>query len=207
MPPNDNLQQEFLDAVRDARTAAGVRERGFRAKRWLKRNVRELYTQYQPDSRADILGVQDTQPRNGRMFIGKMYMFFYSPKGRQKLPYFDRFPLVFILEMYNDGFLALNMHYLPVSLRIQLFDKLIRVASDRRFDEFTRLRISYQIIAGFRKYRLAQPCIKRYLTKHVRSRLKVVNSFDWLTALYLPVESFEKAGKATVWADSRRKVP
>ena len=31
----------------------------------------------------------------GRPMIGKMYSFFYDPKWKKKLPYYDRFPLIF----------------------------------------------------------------------------------------------------------------
>ena len=33
-----------------------------------------------------------------------MYTFFYDPKTKDKLPYYDRFPVVIINEIYPDGF-------------------------------------------------------------------------------------------------------
>ena len=44
---------------------------------------------------------------------GGMFLFFYNPKLKDKLPYYDRFPLVIPLERYADGFLGINLHYLP----------------------------------------------------------------------------------------------
>ena len=60
--------------------------------------------------------------RNNKPFYGKLNMFFYDPKFKKKLPYYDTFPLVLPLETYNDGFLGINMHYLPIPLRVRLLD-------------------------------------------------------------------------------------
>ena len=55
---------------------------------------------------------------------GKMYFFHYSPKLKDKLPYYDSFPLVIIIEMYGDGFLGLNLHYLPLKMRMNLLGRV-----------------------------------------------------------------------------------
>jgi hypothetical protein len=56
--------------------------------------------------------------------IGKMYSFVYDPKTKEQLPYYDIYPLVFPIEYYNDGFLGINLHYLPPVLRARLMDAL-----------------------------------------------------------------------------------
>ena len=43
--------------------------------------------------------------RASRPIYGNLNMFFYDPKLKNKLPYYDRFPLVLPLERYSDGFL------------------------------------------------------------------------------------------------------
>ena len=40
---------------------------------------------------------------------GNMYMFFYDPKTKDKLPYYDRFPLVFPFRKTENGFMGLNL--------------------------------------------------------------------------------------------------
>ena len=40
--------------------------------------------------------------------FSRLNMFFYDPKLKKKLPYYDTFPLVLPLENYSDGFLGLN---------------------------------------------------------------------------------------------------
>ena len=61
--------------------------------------------------------------RNTTPFYGKLDMFFYYPKLKSTLPYYDRFPLVLPMQGYGDGFLGINLHYLPIPLRIRLLDK------------------------------------------------------------------------------------
>ena len=42
--------------------------------------------------------------------------YFYDPKTKQQMKYYDRFPLIMCVQMYNNG-LGLNFHYLPPMLR------------------------------------------------------------------------------------------
>ena len=37
------------------------------------------------------------QPRYTRDLIGRMFMFFYDPKTKDTLPYYDKFPLVILV--------------------------------------------------------------------------------------------------------------
>jgi hypothetical protein len=135
---------------------------------------------------------------------GHLYLFGYDPKLKKELPYYDRFPLVFPYAKTPDGFMGLNMHYLPYGLRIQLLDALLTFRSNSRMDETTRLKYSWQLIDGISRYKAAQPCIKQYLSGHVRTQFRKVDSNDWATAMLLPVERFVGASKQEVWAESRK---
>ena len=106
----------------------------------------------------------DADRLTARPLVGQMYMYYYDAKGKATLPYFDRFPLVFPFKKVKGGFYGLNMHYLPLPLRAKLMDALYDTASNTRFDESTRLKISYQMLESAAKYKEFQPCIKRYLT-------------------------------------------
>lgn len=138
--------------------------------------------------------------------VGKMYMFLYDPKLKKQLPYYDRFPLVFPLERTPDGFLGINLHYLPYILRAKLMDLLYNYVSDPKLDDRSKLKISYEILKGASTNKYIQPCIKRYLTSHIRSRFINIVPVEWDIALFLPVENFEKASKTQVWADTRKMI-
>lgn len=137
---------------------------------------------------------------------GNMYMFFYDPKLKASLPYYDRFPLVFPYASTPDGFMGLNMHYLPYQLRIQLLDRLMRFKNNDRLDHTTKIKYSWAMIAGVSKYKAAEPCIKRYLSAHVRSPYNKIDSPNWTTAMLLPVEKFVKAPKEFVFKESQNRM-
>tara|TARA_Y100000114_G_scaffold121862_1_gene117101 strand:+ start:223 stop:810 length:588 start_codon:yes stop_codon:yes gene_type:complete len=139
-----------------------------------------------------------------RVSMGKMYLFNYDPKTKATLPYYDRYPLIFPVQGAPGGFYGINMHYLPYVLRARLMDALYDLSSNERYDERTKLRLSYGILKGAAKYKAFKPTFKRYLSSHVRSRFIEINSSEWDIALFLPLESFAKASKGSVWADSRK---
>ena len=148
----------------------------------------------------------DRERLTSRVMIGRMYHFFYDPKHKKTLPYYDRFPLIFPFKRVPGGFLGINMHYLPLRLRAKLMDELYGLRRDNRFDENTRLRLSYNVLNGASKYKYFKPCVKHYLTPHVKSRFLEVYAAEWDIALFLPTERFVGAGKGKVQADSRKMI-
>ena len=76
-----------------------------------------------------------------RLMLGKLFMFDYDPKKRDTLEFYDVFPCVFIIELYKDGFLGLNMHYLPYMWRATLMDNLYEIMTNQNMDVTTRLNI------------------------------------------------------------------
>lgn len=144
------------------------------------------------------------QQNKSSIIPGEMYMFYYDAKHKDTLPYWDMFPLVFPFRKLEDGFIGLNMHYLPYPLRVRLLDTLMHFKTDSRLNANTRLKYSWRTIEGFSRLQIAKPCVHRYLASNVRSVFKKVDSPDWATALMLPVERFVGASKQQVWAQSQR---
>jgi hypothetical protein len=140
-----------------------------------------------------------TQP-----ILGSMYMFYYDPKHKEELPYYDRFPLIFPYKKVKGGFMGLNLHYLPLQLRAKLMDGLYDYANNTRYDESTKLKLNYELLTRASKLRWFTPCIKHYLTPHVQSKFMYVYPSEWDIALFLPTERFEKAKKNQVWMDTKR---
>jgi hypothetical protein len=66
--------------------------------------------------------------------IGRMYMFSYDAKWKDKLPYWDAFPLIFPIDFKKDGFLGINLHYLPPVLRAKLMDELYTRADRKDYN-------------------------------------------------------------------------
>lgn len=141
-----------------------------------------------------------------RVIPGQMLMFIYDAKHKGTLPYFDRFPLIFPLGPASDGFLGLNMHYLPPVLRAQLMDALYETTNNKKYDDSTKLRISYDILNSASKFRLFKPCVKHYLNNNVKSRFVYISPDKWDIALFLPTERFSGARKQRVFEDSRKSI-
>ena len=134
--------------------------------------------------------------------IGRMYLFQYDAKWKDILPYWDVWPLIFPFDYATDGFYGINLHYLPPNDRINLMLRLIKSAgAARKMDENYRLKLSYQIITGFKP---ARACIKRYLFSHVQGRgFYGIKGEDWSYAASLPLQKFKGASETTVWGDSK----
>lgn len=171
-----------------------------KSRRWFDQQVTLLAKQQLTPNKV-LQG--DASALTNRIMPGHLYMFIYDPKLKKELPYYDRFPLVFPFSRTPDGFIGLNMHYLPYRFRIRLLDALLTFRSNTRMDETTRLNYSWQVIDNISRFKPAQPCVKQYLVGHVKTQFRKVDSADWATAMMLPVEQFVGASKLKVWADSQ----
>lgn len=186
----DRINQQLMKVGYDARTT--------QARDWLRTKMKD----FNPSPQKVMA---DRARQTNSHFIGHMYFFYYDPKTKDTLPYYDRFPLVIPIQLYPDGFLGLNLHYIHPKQRIILLDKLSEFASNKSFDMQTKLRLTYQVLQAFSRAYEATPCIKRYLGTHVQSRFVEIFGDEWDIAALLPVEQFQGASKNKVWADSRKK--
>lgn len=178
-----------------ARTAA-AREWYRNQARGSRTSAEEVFsTTSKKDTRATV---------SNESHIGQMLLFQYDAKHKDTLPYYDRFPLIFPINIVKGGFMGINMHYLPPQLRAQLMDQLYSISSNDRYDAKTRLNLSYDVLNGASKFRLFKPTIKRYLQRQVRSRFIKIASSEWDIALFLPLQKFVGASSNKVYADSRK---
>jgi hypothetical protein len=138
--------------------------------------------------------------------LGRMFMFFYDPKHKDTLPYYDTFPLIFPIDFKPKGFLGLNLHYLPTYHRAQLMDALYTTANNDKYDDSTKLKVTYRLLNGVGQFYQFAPCLKMYLWGHVHGQFLNVQPKNWDTALMLPTERFKKASNSTVFKDSIRKI-
>lgn len=146
------------------------------------------------------------QERSATPILGSMFMFFYDPKLKRKLPYYDRFPLVIIVDKAPQGFVGLNLHYLPNDLRARFLDGLLDLTNNDKFDATTKFNLTYNYLKSTRKYRYYKPCFKRYLSNHIQGNIAMISPEDWMIATFLPSESFAKKPKEFVHSESRKKI-
>ena len=179
-----------------------------RAMYWFQTSRRELMSWQAEHKDKTFSAVSSSKfnkqivpPKTARM--GCLYFFLYSPIHKDSLPYYDRFPLVVVLEKDEKGFLGLNLHYLPYRLRAMFFDMLHSARLMRTKDPFrTRLMVTYEMLKSVTKYRAFKPCVKRYRYSSMRTALLQVGETEWDIALFLPVEQFAKSTRTNVWGES-----
>jgi len=163
------------------------------AKKWLRLKLKEL--RFSPRT---LMGDLERHRKNS--LIGKMYFFFYDPKTKEELPFYDKFPLVIPLEKYGDGFLGLNLHYVPPAMRFVIIERLSKKLNNQKMDETTRMRVSYDYLSSLKNFSLFQPCIKRYLYSHIRSRFLFIEPNEWYFSCLLPFEMFRKQSKKKIYS-------
>ena len=59
------------------------------------------------------------------VMVGKFYLFEYDPKTKQQLARWDRYPLVLVTNIYEDGFMGANFHYTTPKQRMVLAKKFL----------------------------------------------------------------------------------
>ena len=154
---------------------------------WYKSKVKELTNKI---SAAKLM-------RSGKLAktpqTGGLNFFRYDPKLKGVLPYYDIFPLVLPIQSAPGGFLGCNFHYLPIPLRMKLFETL-----DRK-----RFRGSYKALKNIREIK---PTIKHYLRSQLKSGFLRLEEDEFAPAIFMPVQQFKKASVGTVWSDSRRMI-
>lgn len=139
------------------------------------------------------------------IFPGEMYLFRYDPKTKEQLPYYDIYPLVLPFRKIPNGFLGINLHYLPYAVRMFTLKQLNQFVNNQRMDETTRVRLSWRLLESSIKFEPAKACVKHYISEQMQSRMMKIPYPDWVIASQLPVERFIGANKSTVWRDTRRK--
>lgn len=168
------------------------------ARRW----YRDQASKVKRVNAARLIDPKNVKTNLAKYNIGQMFMFFYDPKGKAVLPYYDRFPLIFILDIYPDGFLGLNLHYLPRNYRAKLMDALYQTLNNNKMNGTTRIKVTYDLLKNVASMRYYKPCLKRYLAGHVKQRFIYIEPQNWDKALMLPTERFMKKPTAFVHRES-----
>ena len=190
------FQKLELEAFR-----AGINPRTQQSRDWFRRRVQRLTR-----INRDALMREDEINKTASHSYGSMFMYFYDPKHKNKLPYYDRFPLTIPVEPADGGFRGINLHYLPPVLRAKFLDALLNVTNNKKYDDTTKFRLTYRLLKGARNMRYFKPCLKHYLLEHVRSRFAEVPAPEWEIATFLPTAQWTKASAGRVYQDSRKAI-
>jgi hypothetical protein len=180
---------------------SGIQPRTRESLQWFKKRLKSVTRVQNKQILKDPLLNRVAKP-----LMGRMYMYFYDPKTKETLPYYDRFPLIIMVKKERNGFTGLNLHYLPPVLRARFFDRLTQFTNNKKYDESTRFRLTYNFLRSSSKLEMFKPCFKRYLNSQVTTRITEVPATEWEVALFLPTDKFVKNSRNTVWKKSRAMI-
>jgi hypothetical protein len=165
---------------------------------WYTQTLKSMAAEYKinpdhlnRDEKRDRNDAEDNQDNNHlRRFprIGRLYFFEYKASMKY-LPYYDTFPLVYVIKTNPDSFFGANLHYMHPKKRLIAIEKL----RDGRID-------------------IPRVCFHKYILDHVNGFLLDLAQAEWETSIAIPVEHFVKPrGKvlvpyksSEVWAETQK---
>ena len=158
-----------------------IETRSIDSLQWFQTNVRDI-------RRTPSSLMKENQNFVTRFELGKMYMFMYEAKRKDKLKYYDYFPVTICLKRYATGFMGINLHYLAPRYRALLMDGLYEFY--REIEDESYFQIRYPSVKSISKLRWAKPCIKQYQYPYIDSRIVEVRPEHMDMVVMLPSQQF-----------------
>jgi hypothetical protein len=131
--------------------------------------------------------------RKTKLQPGKMFTFGYDAKHKKTLPYWDRFPLIIVLDVAKYGFIGINFHYLTPMQRRTFLSRLAKF-ENRKMNKYDITWDAVKKIEG------ADKMIHKYLYGHVRTTLLEAPMSEWENVINLPYQKFVGASASEVWS-------
>ena len=178
---------------------AGITPRTKESRAWFRKKVQNMRVGRRALMREEPIVTKS------KTITGSMFMFFYDAKHRKTLPYWDSFPLIIAVGPAKNGFYGMNLHYLPIALRAKFLDELMGITSDKKYNEDTTFKVSYEFLSRAASMKYFKPCYKHYLTSQVEGNFAMVPAPEWEIATFLPTAQWN-GNKGQVYKDSRKMI-
>lgn len=188
-----------FDAINDYAKLRGYYNQYNReALNWYRREISQLGNINKLKLLGDNIKYQQSAPE-----VGSFCLYFYSPKHKDTLPYYDTFPLMLSLPTTRHEIAGLNFHYLPPMERLKLLQVIIGIQGSN-FSKAHKLSATYEAVKGITN--LYKPTYHAYLYKHIKSKVVIIPIQSAVPAVFLPIASFKKASQTSVWKDSKSMI-
>lgn len=177
----------------------------FRATR--KKNIRD--SQADKNSKSQkwfVQKIKDLKYKSkSKPVIGSMVTYAYDPKYKKTLPYYDKFPLIILLDNISKGtWLGMNLHYIPPKQREIFLEQILKYTNTRVIGSNTIFKVDW---SKLKNIKFSEHMIKRYLITHVRSSFNAIPPNEWINAVNLPTQQFmsntKRFSSRKVWKDGR----
>ena len=195
------VQESFLSKVSDAVRGGTVGQEVKRSAKWFQDKIKGLKggvkNRFSSTNAAKFY--RESEKISDAVFqkrasLGDLFCYYYNPKYRKTLPYYDMFPMIMLLSAEKETFLGINFHYLRPKWRAILLDR-VTAKIGGGLPKWSKLRNIRQIA----------PTIKRYRFDHIMRKVIPIEEDEQEIAIFLPTERFKKSGKTKVWSESERK--
>jgi len=143
---------------------------------WYKTNLNSLASKFKKDpekiikqellDNLDREEFHDENLRTKRVYQGHLIFFNYKAET-ESLPYYDKFPLVYVLSVAGKYFYGANLHYVMPQKRLKIIQKILNGRVD-----------------------IPKKIIHKYLNERCESFFLDLAKVEWETAVLLPVEDF-----------------
>ncbi len=196
------VQESFLSKVSDAIKTGTVGQEVRRSAQWFQDKIKglkgEMKNRFSSTNAAKFYREADNKVEKAvlkrRVELGDLFCYYYNPKYRATLPYYDMFPMIMLIGAEKETFLGINFHYLRPKWRAILLDR-VTAKIGGGLPKWCKLRQIRQIA----------PTIKRYRYDHIMRKVVPIKEDEQEIAIFLPTERFRKASKSKVWSESERK--
>ena len=158
--------------------------------RWTQTNAPKFYREAETKVSPKVLKL--------RVNRGDMFAYYYHPKHRATLPYYDQFPLIMLMSEEKETFIGINFHYLNPNIRAILLDKINSKVGTGQITNSWWTKLS--------KIPQIAPTVKRYRYDHIVRKVIPIEEKEKELAIFLPLERFKKSSKSKVWADSKKRI-
>ncbi len=99
-------------------------------------------------------------------------MYFYQYEAiTEKLPYYDKYPLTYVIRTDSDGFLGCNLHYVRLTQRDELARSLLNNSEQGSIS-------------------VPKRTLHKYLYTGIRGQLHPIPEDEWIDVAQVPTEEF-----------------
>ena len=131
--------------------------------------VNEDYFRSQLIEELGSTNFNDDYADTGGFAPGELYFFTYQAQTKQ--PYYDQYPLSYVIGMTTDGFLGCNLHYVKLTQREELAMSLLNNSAQGSISAPRRT-------------------LHKYLYTGVRGQPYRIPESEWTDVAQLPTERF-----------------
>lgn len=173
------------------------------AVQWFKDSIRGL-KQNQLGKQQDYLSIIKDNKRNVRNTLrGQVLLFQYRPKHKPK--FYDRFPLIIVLDFKGRNLLGLNLHYVPPIDRLRLLALMNTLIFSKNEPNLQKTRIRVLSLLNkqiFAKY--LGTAVNYYTVESIVGKPKITTPEEWTHFAFLPL--FRGINPTKLYAEIRQRV-